>query len=168
MNVNAEIWLPVVGFEGLYEVSNKGRVRSLFKGKNRILSMFAGTYYNVNLNKRGVHSRSDVHRLVAKAFIPNPDNLPEVNHKNEDKLDNRVENLEWVTHKYNIAYSHNIEKSHDKQKKRTEVFDLQGNSFGVYESAREVCRQFGLPQGNVADILRGRGKSIKGYTFKYV
>ena len=108
-----EEWRPVVGYEGLYEVSNIGRVRSLdryvkgkgksyFLHKGRVLSPGIKTegYLIVRLQRRMFY----VHRLVTEAFLPNPDNLPEVNHKDEDKLNNRVDNLEWCTVKYNNNY----------------------------------------------------------------
>ena len=108
-----EEWRPVVGYEGLYEVSNIGRVRSLdryvkgkgksyFLHKGRVLSpgMKPEGYLVVRLQRRTFY----IHRLVTEAFIPNPDNLPEVNHKDEDKTNNRVENLEWCNHKYNMNY----------------------------------------------------------------
>ena len=108
-----EEWRPVVGYEGLYEVSNIGRVRSLdryvkgkgksyFLHKGRVLSPGIKTegYLIVRLQRRMFY----VHRLVTEAFLPNPDNLPEVNHKDEDKTNNRVENLEWCDHKYNMNY----------------------------------------------------------------
>lgn len=112
-----EEWRPVVGYEGLYEVSNTGRVRSfdryvkysngqihLHKGK--VLSPGKNTkgYLSVVLNCSGKRKTITVHRLVTEAFIPNPDNLPEVNHKDEDKTNNRVENLEWCDRNYNLNY----------------------------------------------------------------
>ena len=112
-----EIWKPVVGYEGLYEVSSYGRVKSLdryvkysdgriylHKGKVLSLAKDKNGYFVVSLYFNGKHNTIKVHRLVAQAFIPNPDNLPEVNHLDEDKTNNRVENLEWCDHKYNMNY----------------------------------------------------------------
>lgn len=107
-----EIWRPVVGYEGLYEVSSYGRVRSLdrYDSKNHfrkgeLMNFFYGCgYLKVVFSKNGIVKKYLVHRLVAQAFLPNPDNLPQVNHIDEDKLNNRVENLEWCTAKYNINY----------------------------------------------------------------
>lgn len=111
-----EKWLPVVGFEGSYEVSTEGRVRSItrmVKGKNgtqhyregQILKPQTGTtYQQVYLPVDGKQKWFYVHRLVAEAFIPNPENLPQVNHKDENPQNNKVENLEWCTQQYNINY----------------------------------------------------------------
>ena len=112
-----EEWRPVVGYEGLYEVSNTGRVRSVDRyiknghssyrlHKGKVISLLKGEYgyIQVNLYYNGKNYKKYVHRLVAQAFIPNPDNLPQINHKDEDKTNNRVDNLEWCTAKYNINY----------------------------------------------------------------
>ena len=111
-----EIWRPVVGYEGLYEVSNTGQVRSLDRyvknnhsyrlHKGKVLSLLKNEYgyIQVVLSCNGKHNTITVHRLVAQAFILNPNNLPEVNHKDEDKTNNSVENLEWCTAKYNSNY----------------------------------------------------------------
>ena len=99
-----EEWKPVVGYEGLYEVSNTGQIRSL--KRNIILrpKKEPTGYLRCNLSLNKNVKTFSIHRLVAQAFLPNPDNLPEVNHKDEDKTNNRVENLEWCNHKYNMNY----------------------------------------------------------------
>ena len=112
-----EIWRPIEGYEGLYEVSNTGRVRSvdryvktcygsyrLYKGKVLSPGKDKNGYLKVVLNCNGKCKTINVHRLTAQAFIPNPDNLPMVNHKDEDKSNNNVDNLEWCTAKYNNTY----------------------------------------------------------------
>lgn len=108
-----EEWRSVIGYEGLYEVSNTGRVRSLdrcVKYSNGQIHLYKGKilspvikdngYLVVNLQRRTFY----IHRLVTEAFIPNPDNLIEVNHKDEDKTNNSVDNLEWCDHKYNVNF----------------------------------------------------------------
>ena len=99
--MNTEIWKPIPGAEG-YEVSNLGNVKNVNKTTYLALSSWSG-YYKVRLGSRGGDYL--VHRLVAQAFIPNPDNKPQVNHINGNKKDNRVENLEWVTVKENIQHA---------------------------------------------------------------
>ena len=106
-----EEWRPVVGYEGLYEVSNTGQVRSLDRfyyrlHKGKVLSPAKDRYgyLTVTLNCNGKSKTIKIHRLVAQAFIENPDNLPQVNHKDEDKTNNNVDNLEWCTAKYNVNF----------------------------------------------------------------
>lgn len=106
-----EEWKNIIGYEGLYEVSNKGNVRNVRRNKLLKLSKNRYGYIQVYLYKNGIRTGLKVHRLVAQAFIENPDNLPEVNHKNEDKIDNRVENLEFCDHKYNVNYGHRTENA---------------------------------------------------------
>ena len=119
-----ELWKDIDGFEGKYAVSNLGNVysyklkRNLKFNKNR-----SGNYVGVVLFKEGKQYRFQVHRLVAQAFIPNPKNLPQVNHKNEIQNDNRVENLEWCTQQYNSTYN-NIHKRIGK--KISETIKLKG------------------------------------------
>lgn len=121
-----EIWKPVVGYEGLYEVSSLGRVRSLDRYdsnnhflKGRILRLCVDTkgYLKVGLSSNGKVKTYMVHRMVVEAFIPNPDNLPEVNHIDEDKKNNRVDNLEMCDRKYNMNYGSRMDKVRDKRLK---------------------------------------------------
>lgn len=117
-----EEWRPVVGYEGLYEVSNTGQVRSLDKYdsinrfyEGRILKLFADRlgYLRVQLYSNSKRKSFLVHRLVAQAFIPNPDNLPQVNHRDEDPSNDNVENLEWCDGKYNVNYGTRIDRIRD-------------------------------------------------------
>lgn len=109
----SEIWKAIEGYEGLYEVSNLGRVRNLdkvdsmgrfWKGKILTACQQRGNYLYVQLSKDGKQKPMKIHRLVAKAFIPNPDNKPQVNHKDCNKANNRADNLEWVTNQENIDH----------------------------------------------------------------
>ena len=99
-----EEWKNVIGYEGLYEVSNKGNVRNVRRNTLLKLSKTNDGYIQVHLYKNGIRTGFKVHRLVAQAFLLNNDNLPMINHKDEDKTNNRVENLEWCNHKYNMNY----------------------------------------------------------------
>lgn len=115
-----ETWKDIKGYEGLYQVSNLGRVKSLnynHTGNVKVISsrVCNSGYLRVQLHKDGVRKKLLIHRLVAEAFIPNPLNLPEVNHKDEDKTDNRVENLEFCDRTYNINYGDRNTKSSNSQ-----------------------------------------------------
>ena len=110
-----EIWKDIKGYEGLYQVSNEGRIFSV------INSIFLkpienNGYYTVSLYKNKKPSINNIHRLVAEAFIPNPNNLPCVNHKNEIKTDNKVNNLEWCTYQYNNTYNNKAKKNSNQRK----------------------------------------------------
>ena len=98
-----EEWRPIVGFEGLYEVSNTGQVRNC-RGKLLRPGLNHNGYLKCVLCKKGKTKTIYIHRLVAQAFIPNPQDLPQVNHKDEDKTNNSVDNLEWCSSKYNVNY----------------------------------------------------------------
>ena len=108
-----EEWRAVPGYEGLYEVSNKGNVRNVRRNTLLRLPKTNDGYIRVSLYKNGIMTCFQVHRLVAEAFLPNPDNLPQVNHKNEVKSDNCVDNLEWCTAKYNNNYGSRKDKARD-------------------------------------------------------
>ena len=168
-----EFWKPVVGYEGLYEVSNFGRVKSIKFGKERILK--PGTngrgYSKVVLCKNGKKKRYLVHRLVAEAFLPNPNNLPQVNHRDENKLNNNAENLEWCSAKYNINFGTRNEKVAEKNtngkcSKTVLQYDLEGNFIREWKSTAE-CGKNGFNQGNVAECCQGKRKTHKGFIWRY-
>ena len=181
MNYIYEIWKPIKGFEGLYEVSNFGRVKSLPKITNnqygkeeRILKPgVTNGYYFVCLCKNGKNTLKLVHRLVAEAFLPNPDNLPCVNHKGENPSKNFVWQLEWCTQGYNINYGHRNNKVSDTLTNRTDLskpvlqFDLNGNLIKEYPSIIEAERQTGFNNAHISKCCLGKRKTAYKYIWKY-
>ncbi len=168
-------WLAVPGYTA-YRVSDDGRVYSVRKGifLRQQISKFG--YPRVELKQDGRTYTAAVHRLVAAAFIPNPDNLPQVNHKNEIKTDNRVENLEWCTCSYNINYGTRNAKTAIKMKaykeatvaKRIAQIDKNtGEILRVWPSAREAARQMGVEHINILLVCRGVRKSSCGFKWEY-
>lgn len=152
-----EIWKEIDGLEGLYEVSTKGRVRKLKNG--RILTGYCNKdgYQIVNLKNKPY----PVHRLMALTFLPNPNNLPEVNHKNEVKNDNDISNLEWCTKSYNVNYSiHN-------QSCRINQLTLDGEFVKAWESSQQIERKLGYSQGHIIDCCKGKRKRAYGYCWEY-
>ena len=176
-----EVWKDIEGYEGRYQVSNIGRVRSLSLGKiakfrpehhGRVLKPYLTRYgyYVVDLfydtNKKRHHL---VHRLVAQAFIPNPDNLPQINHKNEIKTDNRVENLEWCTLVYNLTYNERPKRVGITQGIAVEQIDEQGKVVATYQSAMEAERNTGIYATNIRACCKGlQGhQRAGGYRWRY-
>ena len=148
-----EEWRPVVGYEGLYEVSNLGRVRSVDRydsrncfRKGKVLSLFKDRYgyLSVVLSYNGKYKTTNVHRLVAKAFIPNPYNLPQVNHRDEDKTNNRVENLEMCNAKYNSNYGSRKDRVRNSRIKNGTYTGLSREEYWkkYYEENREKIREY--------------------------
>ena len=171
-----EIWLPIEGYENLYEVSNLGRVRRLesvvnckagskrkFPGKILKPRVVQG-YLRVNLCKNGIRRSYYIHRLVSTAFIPNPENLPQVNHLSEDKLNNSVENLEWCTAKENINYGTRNKRASEKHKKAVLCVELNQ----IFPSLSEAAEQLGLTKTNLSCVLTGRNKTAGGYHWEFV
>ena len=173
-----ETWKDVMGYEGLYQVSDLGRVRSLKFGKVRILKpgFNSSKYLLVALYLNGKTRNISVHRLVAEAFIPNPLNLPQVNHKDEDKTNNAADNLEWCTAEYNTNYGTCQARRSAKLKgkfvngpcsKAVLQYDKVGNFVREWPSAIEVQRQTGFAYGNISRCCLGKYKSAYGYIWKY-
>ena len=162
-----EYWKPVVGYEGLYEVSNWGRVKSLKFGKEKILKPSKNKktkhgYLQVALWKNGQYKRYYVHRLVAEAFIDNPNNYKEVNHKDENKTNNVVSNLEWCDRKYNQNYGTRTEKC----SKKVYQYTLDGKFVKEWESIAE-CGRNGFNQGGICKCCNGKQKIYRGFIWRY-
>ena len=168
-----EEWRPVVGYEGLYEVSNLGRVKSLnyhSTGKEGILRQKTTKklgYKLVTLSKNGKKEFFRVHRLVAQAFIPNQDNLPCINHKDEKPSNNRVDNLEWCTYQYNNCYGDRLKKSAAKKSIKINQYTLDGEFIQEWLSAKEIERQLGFAHENIAKCCKGKIKYAYGFLWKY-
>lgn len=182
-----EIWKDIKGYEGLYQVSSQGRVRSMdrickhFNGgpqlrKGRILKQHIDRrgYLRTTLSKDGKIKCCQVHRLVAEAFIPNPHNYPMVNHKSEVKTENSVENLEWCDAKYNVNYGTGIERNSNIQKngarsKPVLQFTKEGYFVKKWPSTKEIERVLGYDNSNISGCCRGKThyNSAYGYIWKY-
>lgn len=161
----------IAGYEGLYVVSDDGEVYSLphmvcngngyymKKGKKLSQGKRAKFYPCVALFKDGELRTFSVHRLVAEAFIPNPDNLPEVNHKDENPENNHVDNLEWCSRQYNIEYS---------KAKRVAQYTKDGVKIAEYRSIRIAADQTGIGRTAINNVVAGWNKTAGGYVWKYV
>ena len=176
--MNKEIWRDITGYEGYYQVSSEGRVKSLERKnsygrtvKERILK---GTqdkdgYLKIGLcGSTGKQKWFQVHRLVGEAFIQNPDENPQINHINEIKTDNRACNLEWCTSKQNINHGSRNERVAKALGKPIAQYNLDGQLIKVWQSACEAKRQTGFDKGYVSAVARGKYKQAYGYIWKYV
>ena len=160
MQIN-EQWKPFKGFEGLYEISSLGRVKSLNYNNTGVEKIMRpqknrNGYLHVGLRRNGKYKNLYVHRLVGEAFIPNPEGFEQVNHRDEVKTNNCVENLEWCSAKYNMNYGTRMEKQVAARSKAVEA--------SKYPDFREICLRFpstmeadrnGYNQGGVAACCRG-------------
>lgn len=175
-----ETWKNIKGYEGLYQVSNMGRVKSLerkvTKGdgertvKERILKpcMDRGGYLLVVLYAGGKRKTLKVHRLVCEAFHDNPDSKPDVNHINEDKTDNRACNLEWSTRRENLNYGTRNERSAKALSKSVGQYTLHGELIKIWPSTMEAQRQAGFHCGHISSVANGERKTHKGFIWRYV
>ena len=156
------------GYEGKYQVSNLGNVKNIIK--NRILRQTKNNigYLSVTLNNGVTKKWVKVHRLVAETFIPNIENKPQVNHKDENKLNNCVNNLEWCTSVYNANYGDRNYKISINNGKMVKQYDLKGNFIKTYHSARFAGRSCNINPHCISACCRGEIKKSGGFIWEYV
>ena len=181
-----EIWKDIEGYEGLYMVSSLGRIRTTKTQKIRKLVHNPKGYLMVKLCKNGVSKGYSVHRIVCETFIPNPYNLPQVNHKDENKENNNVDNLEWCTNEYNHNYGTRNKRVSEKlvgnPKMKTCLgktgkdhhssipiiqFTKDGELMKMWYSAADVNKEIGVNFRNISSCCKGLRKSAGGYKWEY-
>ena len=165
-----EHWKAIAGYDGLYEVSDLGRIKSLKYGKEKILKpgKNTGGYLFVNLCKDGKVEHHKIHRLVAEAFIPNPNNLKTVNHKDEVKTNNTVSNLEWMSIRDNNNYGTHNKRVAEANSKQVQMFDKStGELLATFPSTMEAERVTGIAQSHISSCCLGKLKSAGGYKWRY-
>lgn len=196
MNKTVELWKQIEGFNGCYEVSNTGKVRSLNyrrTGKTKELEISVDRYGYPCISLPAPNNKRKhftIHRLVAVAFVQNPDNKAEVNHKDGDKRNNHFSNLEWVTMQENQkhAWENGLKEnsravSSERGKSPKTIARLSGYNARrkrliiskciatgeekMYSTQREAARAINGDQGNIQKVLKGKVKQHKGYTFRY-
>ena len=154
----------IKNYEGLYAITSCGKVWSYRNECFLKPYLNKKGYMRVCLRKDGEKKMYSLHRLVAEAYIPNPDNLPQVNHKDENKANNCLQNLEWCDCKYNNNYGTCIERRSSKHKKPILQFSLNGELIREWECAYDVGEE---AQSNINKCLTGKTKSAYGFTWKY-
>lgn len=169
-----EIWKDIKDYEGLYQVSNWGRIKSIRFGKERIMKLCIDRYgyLYIVLYKNNKQKNFRIHRLVAEAFLQNPHNYPCINHKDENKQNNNVENLEWCSAKYNANYgtrNERISKNRDisKHSKPVLQYTLDGQFVREWLSAKQAEIEGGFHQGNICMCCRGKRKYHHNFIWRY-
>lgn len=179
-----EIWKDIPNYESVYKINNYGIIKN--KKTNRIKKTHINNsgYERVVLSKNGEDKNYSVHRLVAQAFIPNPNNFSQVNHKDENKANNSVDNLEWCTPSYNCRYGNRIKKIAEKTKithkgkhysPRTEfqkgrnakkIINITTNK--IYNSMQEAYKETNVPTSNISMCCQKKIKQAGGYIWRYL
>lgn len=182
-----ENWKDIEGYEGLYQVSDCGNVKSLERDvysqcgtitrrtKEKILVPILDRdgYMRVNLHKNGKMKVMSIHRLVAMAFLPNPENKPQVNHIDEVKTNNAVDNLEWCNHEYNINYGTRTERSIQNRRsyklgnapRAKPVFCVELNK--KFDCAKSVEKELGVDGSAITKACKGKIKTTGGFHWRY-
>lgn len=181
-----ELWKPIEGYEGLYEVSNLGRIKALDRThiqrgnrgciyshiyKGRIMKPICekeSGYRSISLYKNGKMTKYNIHRIVAKAFIPNPNNLPQINHKDENKTNNRADNLEWCSTLYNLTFGSRLSRIAEKRAKKVAMLNEDGKPVMVFSNISKIERDYGIHHSNIIAVCQGKRERAGGYKWAYL
>lgn len=172
--METEIWKDVVGYEGLYRVSNLGNIYSVYSKRNKAQQKSIHGYMLVQLWKNNVGTHCSVHRIVASAFIENPLNKPQINHIDEDKTNNRVENLEWCTQVENHNHGTINQRisqaltNNPKKCKPCALIAEDGSIEKIFPCAPEASRQTGINVSSIRDVLHGRKQHAGGRVWRFI
>ena len=161
-----EKWKDIPNFNGLYQVSNNGNIKRakdeyIFK-KNKN----SRGYRIITLTKDKKEYSLSVHRLVAEAFIPNPNNLPQINHKDGNKLNNKIENLEWCTQSENMKHAYK-NKLEIKSGKKVVQFDLDMKIIKIWDKIIEAEKEYKIAHGKITMVCKNKRKTAGGYIWRY-
>ena len=182
--VICEEWKDIQGYEGIYQISNHGRVRSvdrigyqkhwqggqsryLHKGKILRHTFNANGYPIITLTKNGEHKTFTIHRLVAFHFIPRVDGKDCVNHLDANPKNNHISNLVWCTQSENIQYAYDHGTKTPPHERKVSQFDLDGNFIKEWKSQAEIERVLGIYQANIYKVCSGKRKQAGGFKWKY-
>ena len=174
-----EVWRDIKGYEGQYQVSNKGDVRSIdrinhigrrYSGRTLRPRYHTNGYLQVDLRKDGIRKSKLIHRLVAEVFIPNQNNYLEINHKDENKTNNYVENLEWCTKEYNMNHGTQKERASQTRSKKVKAINVKTGEVLTFSSGKEAKSKGGYSRGCVSQACQGiycGGNLYRGHRWSY-
>lgn len=161
-----EEWKTIEGYED-YWISNLGNVKSFKNGKEQILKPFKNNgYLAIDLRKNKNRKCFKIHRLVASAFIPNPNNLQQVNHKDENTYNNCVNNLEWCTHTYNNNYGTRNKRIGEKHKMKILQYTIDGVLIKEWDSMVEASKYYNISKSLISECCNGKYRTAGGYEWK--
>ena len=166
IETNNEILKPIIGYENRYLISNKGEVYSINSNKY-LKKEIRREYYSVQLYNGNFYKHFSIHRLIAIHFIENTNNLFYINHKDENKLNNDISNLEWCTASYNVNYGTSIARAVKKKEISVNQFDKNNKFITNYKSFMDAERKTNIPNGNIVKCCKGERKTAGKYIWKY-